>query len=74
MTRADFEALVERAWLRIPENFRERVKNLVLVVEDEPSADDLRSGRVPRTHTLLGLYQGTPLPERQWAASPLMPD
>src|ERR1017187_10060382 len=74
MTRAAFEALVERAWLRIPEDFRNRVQNLAIVVEDEPSADDLRSGRVPRTHTLLGLYQGVPLPKRQWAAAPLMPD
>jgi predicted Zn-dependent protease with MMP-like domain len=74
MTRADFEELVERAWLRIPEEFRSRVQNLVLGVEDEPSADALRSGRVPSTHTLLGLYQGVPLPKRQWAASPLMPD
>ena len=74
MTRAAFEALVERAWLRIPEDFRDRVQNVAIVVEDEPSADDLRSGHVPHTHTLLGLYQGTPLPKRQWAASPLMPD
>ena len=74
MTRAAFEELVERAWLRIPGDFRDRVKNLAIVVEDEPSAADLRSGRVPHTHTLLGLYQGVPLPKRQWAAAPLMPD
>ena len=74
MTRGEFEELVERAWLRIPNRFRDRVKNLALVVEDEPSADDLRAGRVPRSHTLLGLYQGVPLPKRQWGASPLYPD
>lgn len=65
---------MDRAWSRIPAEFRDRVQNLAIVVEGEPSVEALRSGRVPHTHTLLGLYQGVPLPKRQWAAAPLMPD
>ena len=74
MTRAHFDALVERAWRRIPSRFRDRVQNVAIVVEDEPSQEHLSSGRVPHTHTLLGLYQGVPLRHRSVSAAPLMPD
>lgn len=48
--------------------------NVVVVVEDEPSARQLAAGRVPRGHTLLGLYEGHPLPLRSVAQGFHLPD
>jgi len=74
MNRAHFEQLLEDALTRIPRRFRDRLQNLAIVVEDEPAPSHLQEGRVPRGHTLLGLYQGVPLSKRGWANAPSMPD
>jgi len=50
------------------------MRNLVIVVEDEPSADLLADMGIGPPDTLLGLYQGTPLPERQWGHGNTLPD
>ena len=42
MTRAEFERLVAEAIALIPKRFRREMKNLALVVEDEPSPDAAR--------------------------------
>ena len=42
MTRAEFERLVAEAVTLIPKRFRREMKNLALVVEDEPSAGAAR--------------------------------
>src|SRR5580765_2638483 len=67
MTRDEFRALVDEALLLIPENFREAMQNIAIVVEDEPSARALADVGLEPPDTLLGLYEGTPLTERQWA-------
>ena len=65
MTREQFRALVEEAIDTIPPRFAREVKNLAIVIEDEPSDDLLAELDMdPEEDTLLGLYQGTPLPER----------
>lgn len=58
---SDFERYVDEALSSIPDEFRERLENVVVRVEDEPSEEELRSARVPAGHTLLGLYHGVPL-------------
>jgi len=50
------------------------MKNLALVVEDEPAPDLLAEMEVEDGDTLYGLYQGTPLPERTWAYGNSLPD
>lgn len=74
MTRAEFEQLVEQALTRIPARFRREMKNIAVVVEDEPSDDLLDDMDIPPDETLFGLYQGTPLTERGWGATTSMPD
>jgi predicted Zn-dependent protease with MMP-like domain len=59
----DFDKVVERALKRIPRAFRNRLDNIVVVVEQEP----------PR-RGLLGLYQGVPLTERSVTGGFRMPD
>ncbi len=74
MDRASFDHLVQQAFLRIPRRFRSRIENVAIVVENEPSREDLRTARVPAGHDLLGLYHGLPLPQRGWARYSSLPD
>jgi predicted Zn-dependent protease with MMP-like domain len=64
MTRKEFEQLVADAYDMVPEKFRAKVKNVALLVEDNPSREDLQDNNIPHGETLLGLYKGIPLTER----------
>ena len=60
---------------RIPREFRRRLENVAIVVEKRPEKNQLEAlGLDPRRHTLYGLYEGTPLPERSAIHPPLLPD
>jgi predicted Zn-dependent protease with MMP-like domain len=74
MKAHEFDLVVERACGKIPRRFRRRLANLAFVVEAEPSPEQLRAGRVPPGHTLLGLYRGRPLTQRSVSDSFVMPD
>lgn len=74
MRAADFDEMVERAFRRVPPRFRRRMQNVAILVEDEPSRAQLSAGRVRHGGTLLGLYEGRPLPLRSVSESFTMPD
>ena len=69
-----FEGWVDDAWSNTPENIQEEFSNLVIVVEDEPSVEQLEGAGVPRGETLLGLYEGVPLDKRSWFYQMALPD
>jgi predicted Zn-dependent protease with MMP-like domain len=72
--RDAFDRLVADALESIPRRFRDALANVVIVVEDEPSRALLREMGIDPPGTLLGLYQGTPLTERQWDYGNVLPD
>ncbi len=74
MTREQFTVLVEDALREIPRRFRDAMKNVAVVVEDEPPDQLLDEMEVGPEDTLFGLYQGTPLPERGWSHGNNLPD
>lgn len=74
MERAAFEQLVAEALNDIPEEFRTAMKNIAIIIEDEPSPALLREMGVELPDTLFGLYQGVPLPERDAAYGNRLPD
>ncbi|HVG55727.1 MAG TPA: metallopeptidase family protein [Vicinamibacterales bacterium] len=74
MTREQFRRLVNEAVMLIPRRFRREMKNLALVVEDEPSAGLLAEMEIEPPDSLYGLYQGVPLPERTWTYGNTLPD
>ena len=74
MTRAAFLKLVDEALLTIPQQFRDALQNIAIVVEDDPTEEQLDEVEIEPPDTLLGLYQGTPLTERQWAHGNTLPD
>jgi predicted Zn-dependent protease with MMP-like domain len=74
MTREKFLTLVDEALASIPQRFRDAITNVAIVVEDEPTNEQLADVDVDPGDTLLGVYQGTPLTERQWAHGNVLPD
>ena len=65
MTRERFEELVAEALDRVPAELAALIDNCVVLVEDEAPADD---------PDLLGLYDGTPLTERDTTYAGVLPD
>jgi predicted Zn-dependent protease with MMP-like domain len=70
----EFKRLVESGYDLIPDEFRTRMGNIAVIVEPEPSAEQLKRSRVPRGATLFGLYEGRPLTGRSVFDSFAMPD
>lgn len=74
LTREAFTRLVEEALTEIPKRFRDEMKNVAVVVEDEPPRHILAELEIEPEDSLFGLYQGIPLPERSWAHGNTLPD
>lgn len=69
-----FEEWVARAVDELPEEFRDRLNNVAIVVEDRPTPEQMASAGV-RWGTLLGLYQGIPHTRRgHYGIGPTLPD
>jgi len=74
INRRVFQELVREALTDLPDEFAAAMKNVAVVVEEEPAAEELESlGLDPEQDDLFGLYQGVPLPERGPDA-PILPD
>ena len=64
MQREEFEKLVEKGYEALPDWVRAKIRNVALLIEDEPSAAERRVQGLRRGETLLGLYKGVPLSQR----------
>ena len=74
MDRERFEGLVTEAIEALPAEFKSRLENVDVVVEEWPSQRHLDSTRLKQGHTLLGLYQGVPLTRRGRGYGLVVPD
>lgn len=76
MDRESFEKLVGEGFLLIPEKFRVKIKNVALLIEDEPSEEVREQEGLLGDETLLGLYQGIPATTRgdSYGMGPTLPD
>jgi predicted Zn-dependent protease with MMP-like domain len=74
MDRERFEQLVAKAVADLPEEFQERLDNIDVVVQDEPTSRQLADARLKRGETLLGLYEGVPLTRRSRSYGMVPPD
>ncbi|MEJ5886902.1 metallopeptidase family protein [Pseudokineococcus marinus] len=78
----EFEAAVGDGLDRIPEELAAAMSNVVVLVADEPDEEQLAEARAAGdldtgdpAATLLGLYEGTPLTERDgWWDAGSLPD
>ena len=73
MDRTSFEKLVERSLRRLPKKFESELKNILIDIEAEPPEDVLDEMGI-EDDGLYGLYQGTPLTEREWNFGNVLPD
>jgi predicted Zn-dependent protease with MMP-like domain len=74
VTRRQFEALVEKAMTRLPRNFKEKIKNVLVVVEDWPDDETLEEMGIEPPDTLYGLYRGVDLTRRDSGYGNVLPD
>jgi len=67
----EFERIVEEALDSLPKQFAGLVRNVAIVIEEEPSDDDREA--LGENEELLGIYRGIPLTGRG-RYDPLLPD
>ncbi len=69
-----FEELVVQAVDDLPEQFRDELHNLDVVVEDFPTQEQLGSSGLRGGYDLLGLYEGVPRTNRGRGYGMVLPD
>lgn len=74
METEKFERLVAKAIESLPEEFRERMDNIDVVVADKPTLHQLSKLERQHGETLLGLYEGVPLTDRTRGYGFVLPD
>ena len=74
LSRVEFERLVEKALRRLPRPFREKVKNVAVVVEDWADDETLAEMGIEPPDTLYGLYRGVDLTRRDTGYGNVLPD
>jgi predicted Zn-dependent protease with MMP-like domain len=69
---AVFERLVDRALAAIPDPYRIALDDVAIVIEDEPSREQLRENGLQPGDSLYGLYEGVPRAEyaADWVTVP----
>jgi predicted Zn-dependent protease with MMP-like domain len=74
VTRSEFERLVASALRRLPRQFREKLANVAVVVEDWADEGTLRELGIEPPDTLYGLYRGVDLMRRDSGYGNVLPD
>ena len=74
MDRAEFENLVLKALEELPADFREKLENVDIVIENEPDMGIAKALGLGTKGRLLGLYQGVPLKRRTHYYGMVLPD
>lgn len=70
MTNSEFEKITAQSVKELPEFFKNKLENVIIIVSDAPSkALEREMGK-----GILGLYEGVPLSERGNSYSGFMPD
>jgi len=69
-----FARIVEQAIARIPAEIRAHLDNILISVQQRPTADILAELGLPPDEPLFGVYLGVPLIERSVTEPPLYPD
>jgi predicted Zn-dependent protease with MMP-like domain len=65
ITDEHFQELIDTAFDSLPKIHRDNVRNVAILFADEPTPEQRYELRMRHDQTLLGLYQGIPLSERQ---------
>ena len=74
MNRRRFEALVEKAMRKLPKKFKDKIKNVAVVVEDWADDETLSEMGIEPPDTLYGLYRGIDITRRDSGYGNVLPD
>ena len=74
MNRAKFEGLVERALRKLPREFKKKIANIAVVVEDWADEATLEEMGIEPPDTLYGLYRGIDITRRDTSYGNVLPD
>lgn len=64
MNNEDFEKLVREGIGAIPKEFLEKIDNVAIVIEENPTREQLKSLKIKNGFVLFGLYEGVPRTKR----------
>lgn len=70
---AEFQKMINEALGTLPKIHVDGIKNVAILFEDEPTPEQRVELKLACNQTLLGLYQGIPLAQRQ-GIEPTLPD
>jgi predicted Zn-dependent protease with MMP-like domain len=73
VTDEEFQSLINQALDELPGEHVKNIKNVAILYEDEPTSSQREQLKLHNDQTLLGLYEGTPLSQRQ-GLTRLLPD
>lgn len=68
-----FQQLIDDAFDSLPKEHRDNVRNVAILYADEPTPEQREMMKLQHDQTLLGLYEGVPLSQRQGMTS-VLPD
>ncbi len=74
MEREKFERLVDRAIEALPDEFKNKLENVDVLVEDWPSLQQISRLKLRDRGQLLGLYEGVPQTRRDSGYNLVLPD
>ncbi|MCA9337689.1 metallopeptidase family protein [Candidatus Saccharibacteria bacterium] len=69
----EFDRMISNALDSLPTKYTERMTNVAIIYADEPSPQQRQKLKLHCNQTLLGLYEGVPLPARG-GIQPYLPD
>jgi len=69
-----FEKLVIGTVAGMPAEFKDMLENIDICIQDWPSRQQLKSVGLRDKYELLGLYEGTPMTERDQGYNLVLPD
>ena len=73
MNLNDFEELVIEGIKAIPQEQLKKLNNVDIVIEDNPTQEQLKKLKIRNNYSLLGLYEGIPKTKR-WGYGQVLPD
>ncbi|MCK9597056.1 metallopeptidase family protein [Candidatus Pacearchaeota archaeon] len=68
-----FEQLVNEGIKDIPQKFLDKLNNVGIVIENNPTSEQLKKLKVRKNYFLFGLYEGIPKTKR-WGYADVLPD
>jgi predicted Zn-dependent protease with MMP-like domain len=74
ITDEEFDKIISQAMDELPDEYIQKLNNIVVTYEDEPTPEQREKLRLRCDQTLFGLYEGIPLTKRGAGYNFVLPD